>query len=215
MSKLQREEINEKYIRAKNKGIATITVKLRNINFLNEVIPDDLKDNLASSLIMKIEKHRGLILNENRKNQINFMGDWTINGQDLGSENGSRKVSESSGGQGSRKTSELSSGPKEPSSPELKRLKQGHMKIMEIPIEENEEFDDEFGDESSGLKSASKIQFMVEAKSQPISQPEPEPLRTSEVDSHPGKIQIFFNPRSTTTLPYFDIAFEVIMSDIP
>lgn len=215
MSKQQREEINEKYIRAKNKGIATITVKLRNINFLNEVIPDDLKDNLASSLIMKIEKHRGLILNENRKNQINSMGEWTVDGQDLGSENGSRKVSESSGGQGSSKTSELSSGPKEPSSPELKRLKEGRMKILQIPIEENDEFGDEFGDESSGLKSASKIQFMVEAESQPIPQPEPLPLRTSEVDSDSGKIQIFFNPRSTTTLPYFDIAFEVIMSDIP
>jgi hypothetical protein len=214
MSKQQREEINGKYIRAKNKGIATITVKLRNINFLNEVIPDDLKDNLASSLIMKIEKHRGLILNENRKNQINFMGEWTVDGQDLGSENGSRKVSESSGGQGSRKTSELSSGPKEPSGPELKRLKEGRMKILEIPIEENEEFGDEFGDESSGLKSASKIQFMVEAESQPIPQNEPQPRVTSEVDSDSGKIQIFFNPRSTTTLPYFDIAFEVIMSDI-
>jgi hypothetical protein len=214
MSKQQREEINGKYIRAKNKGIATITVKLRNINFLNEVIPDDLKDNLASSLIMKIEKHRGLILNENRKNQINFMGEWTVDGQDLGSENGSRKVSESSGGQGSRKTSELSSGPKEPSGPELKRLKEGRMKILEIPIEENEEFGDEFGDESSGLKSASKIQFMVEAESQPIPQNEPQPRVTSEVDSDSGKIKIFYTPRSTTTLPYFDIAFEVIMSDI-
>lgn len=211
MSKQQRDEINDKYIRAKNKGIATITVKLRNINFLNEVIPDDLKDNLASSLIMKIEKHRGLILNENRKNQINFIGDWTVDGQDPGDENGSRKVSESSGGQGSRKTSGLSGGPKEPSRPELIRLKQGRMRILEIPIEEKDEFDDE----SSGLTSASKNQFMAEAKPQPIPQPKPQPRRPSEIDSDLGKIQIFFNPRSTTTLPYFDIAFEVILSDIP
>jgi hypothetical protein len=101
------------------------------------------------------------------------MGEWTVDGQDLGSENGSRKVSESSGGQWSRKTSELSSGPKEPSGPELKRLEEGRMKILEIPIEENEEFSDEFEDESSGLKSARKNQFMVEAKPQQIPQPEP------------------------------------------
>lgn len=51
----------------KNKGIASFTIRVRNKNFLNEPIFDDSKDNLASSLSLKIIKHRGLSLHNNRK----------------------------------------------------------------------------------------------------------------------------------------------------